>query len=297
MHVVPLRQPAARPRPPLRARLVAGACALAAALTAVGACTAGPDRRTGSDGGAHGALRLRLSFGQLSSHVGAPQGLLRVVNDTAAPVQVTGVGLDWAGYGDRFVQAKDSTVPPRGTVDFVLDLPQPRCAGVAGAAVLGVVEVDGEVLRAELEESGRTLLTHKHELACEEQHVLRRVDVAYDDTWRIVGHGPGAAVLGHLRMDRRSGAKPVRLVGAEGSVLYDLELPGPSVLPAGAARVDVPVRVLPGNRCDEHAIGQATAPFAFRFRVRVDGRTLKLPLAPPPDVQAKITALLARACG
>jgi hypothetical protein len=54
------------------------------------------------------------------------------------------------------------------------------------------------------------------------------------------------------------------------------------------------VAILPGNRCDEHARGQATAPFTLRIGDAPPGKVL---IAPPPSGQAAATTVLDRACG
>jgi hypothetical protein len=63
------------------------------------------------------------------------------------------------------------------------------------------------------------------------------------------------------------------------------------------ARVRVPVRISPGNRCDEHAIGQATAPYSFKYGVEVgDAPEDLLVLTPPLWLQERIIARLLAHC-
>ena len=70
---------------------------------------------------------LTLSFTQLLPDEGTERGLLRVVNQAADPLHVTGIGLDWSGYGPAFAEAKDVTILPGRTMDLRLTLPAPRC--------------------------------------------------------------------------------------------------------------------------------------------------------------------------
>ena len=65
----------------------------------------------------------------------------------------------------------------------------------------------------------------------------------------------------------------------------------------GVRSGEVPLRILPGSRCDEHARSQATAPFAFRLTLQIGRKTATVPLPPPRDVQVQANELLDRACG
>ena len=77
----------------------------------------------------------------------------------------------------------------------------------------------------------------------------------YDEVTRVRVEDPG-------RFARLAAARSRRTVAdTDGSVLYRLSRPGRAVLLPGEESVTVPLAVLPGNRCDEHAIGQATAPY------------------------------------
>lgn len=262
----------------------------ACALALVAACSGGSGAADAP------APSVDLSFSQLSSQVGTNEGLLRVVNTGRSDLPVTGVGLDWPGYGDRFLEQKSTTLRPGQTVDFPVTLPEPDCAD-GDDDVRGVVEVDGSVLGEELMEPGQVLIRRIWRRACSEVFVLGRVAIEYDERWRTTGPGRGTAVVGDLRLTRRSGDEPISLLSAQGSVLYDLELPGTTTLPAGERSGRVPLLVVPGNRCDEHARSQATAPFAFRLTLRIGEDLKRLPLVPPAEVQAQVTALLEQACG
>lgn len=58
------------------------------------------------------------------------------------------------------------------------------------------------------------------------------------------------------------------------------------------------MHVVPGNRCDEHARGQATAPYDFLLRLRVGDRA-EATVAPevPRSLQEAATRALDGACG
>lgn len=52
-----------------------------------------------------------------------------------------------------------------------------------------------------------------------------------------------------------------------------------------------------GSRCDEHAIGQATAPFSFRVFLRVgQGEASDVVRVPPLRIQEQTAALLHATC-
>ena len=262
----------------------------ACALVVVASCS------DGSGAADAPAPSVDLSFSQLSIQVGTNEGLLRVVNTGRSDLPVTGVGLDWPGYGERFLEQKSTTLRPGQTVDFPVTLPEPDCAD-GDDEVRGVVEVDGSVFGEELLEPGQVLLRRIWRRACSEVFVLGRVAIEYDERWRTTGPGQGTGVVGALRLTRRSGDEAISLLSAQGSVLYDLELPGTTTLPSGEPSGRVPLLVVPGNRCDEHARSQATAPFAFRLSLRIGEELKRLPLVPPAEVQAQVTALLEQACG
>jgi hypothetical protein len=99
-------------------------------------------------------------------------------------------------------------------------------------------------------------------------------------------------------LTRVGGEQDVEVLGVDGSVLYGLRLPRRGRLGGDQDQVSVPLHVLPGDRCDEHARGQATAPYDFLVRLRIGGTT-ELTVAPevPLVVQEAATRALDRACG
>ena len=128
--------------------------------------------------------------------------------------------------------------------------------------------------------------------------VADNVTVSYAGDWRIDSRRD--SLDGTLRLQRQDGTEPVTVDYADGSVLYDLVLPGDVTIDGDQESAAVPLSIRPGNRCDEHAIGQATAPFTFRVGVRVGegpGATKTLVLVPPPvEVQEQATRMLLASC-
>jgi len=269
----------------------------AVVLTLAAACSAGTATdRPGDPTQEEAGKAVTVTFTQLPIQVGTNEGLLRLTNNGATDLAVTGVGLDWSGYGGEFVRPKDSEIAPGQTLDFPVRLPRPEC-GDGAAEVVGLVDVGDVTLRSKVEESGVELLRRVRMLACQEQLVRESVDIEYAEEWTAEGAGRDASVLGHLRLVREQGDEPILLTGVKGSVLFELALPGPSMLRQGVRSGEVPLRILPGSRCDEHARSQATAPFAFRLMLRVGRKPATVPLPPPRDVQVAANELLDRACG
>jgi hypothetical protein len=242
-------------------------------------------------------ISMTMSFSQLLPDMGTERGLLRVVNEESTDLHVTGLGLDWPGYGGAFHQDKDTTILADHTLDLRFTLPAPDCESDDDAPAVGTVESGGTVVRRELLESGQVLLRRLWRFQCAALFVADRLAIEYGDRWRPLGTGKTSTALGTLELTRRAGDEPVRLVAVEGSVLYGLRLPGQRQLEAGEVSASLPVEILPGNRCDEHARGQATAPFAFRLSLRI-GRApvTTVPVEPPVQGRREAAAALDRAC-
>lgn len=265
-----------------------------AAMAAVVACTPSGEQSRRTDGA---GLSLTLSFTQLLPYEGTERGLLRVENDAAVPVEVTRIGLDWPGYGPAFRQDKVVSIGAGRTMTLKLTLPEPVCADT-DVPVRGIVESGEQTIRQRLSPAGQRYLRRLWKRQCSTRYVAERLDIEYDDRWVVRGDGDEARALGVLRLTRRAGDDPVELLAVQGSVLYELALTGATALAPGADTLAAPVAILPGNRCDEHARSQATAPFTFRLRLRVgEADPTKLLIPPPSAGQAAATDVLNRACG
>lgn len=275
-------------------RLVAALVVLAGASGCVLPESGNPDG--GASPGVNAVRQsVSMSFGQLPSQVGTDHGLLRVVNTGRDGLAVKRVGLDWVGYARPFLVDEDNVLRAGETVDFPVTLPAPECTGASGP-VLGVVDTGEARLRTRLDREGTVLLRRNRRQGCTEEFTVERLRIEYGRSWRLSGHGASAAMTGDLRLSRVTGRDVVRLLGVEGSVLYDLGLPGRRTLSSGSSTTTVPLRITPGNRCDEHAHSQATAPFAFRLALTIGERHASVSLPPPPRVQAKVPTLLRLAC-
>lgn len=245
--------------------------------------------------GQGGTPELTLAVTQLLPRQGTRHVLLRVTNRTSAPVSITGVGLRWGGYGGRFVRAEDADLVPHGTLDIPMTVPPERC-GSGADRPLGVVRTAEGLVEQALSATGEDYLRMMWERRCFEQTLTEQVSVSYGDRWVL--DRDREVLGGHLLVERRSrGAALLRFTRALGSVLHQVALPQPVLVPSSAERGLVPVQVRPGNRCDEHAIGQATAPFSFRYGIEIgEAAEQVLLLPPPPALQGRINALLRLHC-
>lgn len=225
-----------------------------------------------------------LGFTQLIPREGTRDALLRITNTGTTDLVVRSVAVEWPGYPDGEPSPADPTIPAGRTLDVQLALPEPACDVPADGPVTGVVETATGTVREELEPTGTTYLLRLWRTQCDVARVDAAVALSFSSRWRVVGAGTDAVALGDVVLRRRAGDDAVAVTDVDGSVLHGLRLPGPTALAAGADTVRVPLQITPGNRCDEHARGQATAPFDFLAQVQVGDHPasaygLEVPLA------------------
>ena len=240
-----------------------------------------------------------MGFTQLIPREGTRHGLLRVTSTSEGTLAVESVALAWPGYAGGAPSPSEATLAPGATLDLRLELPDPTCDADPGQAPAGVVETDAGEVRAELTASGATYLRRLWDAQCERQVVDDAVAISYSPRWRVVGEGADSRARGELVLRRREGADQpsVRVTGVDGSVLYGLRLVGPTELAPGDSLARVGLEITPGNRCDEHARGQATAPFDFVMDLRVGERGgLAHPVSVPLAAMTAAEQALDRAC-
>ncbi len=277
-----------------------GAAAVAVLVTVLGlaACSEAPREPGGAP-----EPQVELGFTQLLPDEGTRRALLRVANVGDTDLAVTAAGLDWAGYG-AFTSPQDATLAAGQTLDLQVVLPVPDCAATDAGddPVRGIVRTaDSEVVQP-LENSGQVFVRRMYDTWCADRLLAENVAIDYADDWRIVPgerHGEPAAV-GTLVISRQGGTDPVEVVGSDGTVLYDLGVRTPVRVPPSEPEVDVRAAILPGNRCDEHARGQATAPWTLALTVGVGegslARRARVLVEPPATVRTLATRALDRAC-
>lgn len=243
---------------------------------------------------------LELGLTQLLPEEGTDRALLRVINREAEPIEVTAVGLSWDGYG-TFLEVVDGVkvVPAESELMLRMRLPAPRCTADGSppeSPVEGRVTVGGDDVTRPLTDAAQVYVRRLWQVQCDQELLAGRVRIQYADRPRQVGGAGGDAVETALVLSRVEGEGPVRVTAAGGSVLYDLRLAGRTRLRAGEDSVRVPLVILPGNRCDEHAIGQATAPYDFSVTLRLGGREVLHAVEPPLATQRAASAMLRRHC-
>ena len=237
-----------------------------------------------------------LGFTQLIPKEGTRHALLRVTNTGDDDLVVESVAIEWPGYAGGEPSPADPTIPANRTLDLQLDLPDPTCEPT-DAAPVGVVTTRSGTVREELEATGATYLRRLWRTQCDTAFIESTVAITYSSRWRVVGDGVDARALGYVGLERRDGEEAVTVTDVDGSVLHGLRLPGPTTLEAGEQQVDVPLEITPGNRCDEHARGQATAPFDVLMHLQVgDGRPVAHPVEVPLAAMDAATEALDEAC-
>lgn len=238
-----------------------------------------------------------FGFTQLIPLEGTEHGLLRVTNTTDEPLAIGSVRIEWPGYPDGPAALEDATLAAGETLDLRFDLPAPACDPADGAGpATGVVETDRGEISQHLEHDGTVYLRRLWHTQCDEALLERTVELGYSHDWSVVGTGTDARARGALLLTRREGDPPVELTGVDGSVLHGLRLPGRTTLEPGEETGVIPLEITPGNRCDEHARGQATAPFDFVLLLRIDGQRLTVPLDVPLAAMDAATEALDIAC-
>ncbi len=264
----------------------------------LGGCSASQPGPSSSD-----QPQVRLGFTQLLPDEGTRRALLRVENVSDSELAVTAAGLDWAGYG-TFTSPQDATLAAGQTLDLQVVLPVPDCASADAAEdpVRGIVRTAAGEVAQPLEGSGQVFVRRLYDTWCADRLLEENVEIGYADDWRVApGQRDGEpAAVGTLLVTRRDGTDPVEVVASDGTVLYDLRVPTPVTMPPSVPEARLPAAILPGNRCDEHARGQATAAWTLALTVKVgegsDARRARVLVEPPAEVRQLATRALDQAC-
>lgn len=276
----------------------APALGLVLALVAATGCTATHESAGSPRAGTSArAPQVTLGLTQLIPEEGTDQALLRVTNDGDEPLLVSAVGLDWPGYGPAFTVANDATVEPGRTLDLRTTLPEPACDDRSPDPASGVLDTSAGRVVAPLKDTSQDYLRRLWRTQCDAQVVSEALSLGFAGGWAQEGAGAGATAASTLVLTRRSGDEPIEVRGVDGSVLYDVALDAPLVVGSGASSGRTVVRILPGNRCDEHARGQATAPFDFQVSLRVGDRRATVPFPVSDAAAGAAQRMLDRACG
>jgi hypothetical protein len=132
---------------------------------------------------------------------------------------------------------------------------------------------------------------------CNARKLKRAADVRYSDRWTVEGTGLHSVLHGFIDLRRRHGTEDVSVDQVQGSVLFEMDLPGETTMAGDEDRAAVPVDFSYG-RCDEHARSQSTQSFVFRIWLRLgDGEPLAQVVQPTEEQQRRLLRFLDSACG
>lgn len=211
-----------------------------------------------------------------------------MINETDQDLAVTGVGLDWPGFG-TFLTDYETTVIAGRILDLRFRLPTPTCE-TTDEPVVGRLRVgtgDGEtVVEDVLDGSGTGYVTRIWDRWCQDIRATTGVTLTYGDDWTIEGAGRRARLVGELTLERGDEAGRIALNQLRGSVLLELHLPRRLVIEPGEDRATAPlVMVVP--RCDEHALTESSQTFHFQAQFQFgDDAVSALRIPPGPTRQA-----------
>lgn len=270
--------------------------ALAALVLPVLLLTAACTDETATPAPSTRAPQVTLGLIQLIPEEGSDQALVRVTNEGSEELLVSAVGLDWPGYGAAFTVPNDATVPAGQTLDLRTTLPAPVCTPTPDPAS-GVLETATGRVVAPLRDLSQDYLRRLWRTQCDAQLVAEALSVDFEGGWTQEGVGDDASTASTLVLTRRAGDEPLEVRRVDGSVLYDLALDAPLRVAPGEAGGRTTVRILPGNRCDEHARGQATAPFDFELGLVVGDRRVTVPFPVSTATSNAAQTMLDRVCG
>ena len=241
--------------------------------------------------------RVGLSLVQQRTDEGTSRVHLRVTNREENEIAVTGIGVEWPGFPGLGITDYETVVRPGLTVDLPFSLPDAACAPADDRPV-GVVRIDTDVVRRQLDRSGVRFLRRAWDRECTKRSVTDRVEVRFGDRWRKTYVDRRPALVGILELTRRSGEDRLTVLGYEGSVLLDVAGRVPFSLPPDARRTSERVLVSSTGRCDPHSLSESKQTFLFRVEVRIGGgEPVRLMVSPDQRMQAQAWDLLAEACG
>jgi hypothetical protein len=240
---------------------------------------------------------VELSFTQLLPEEGTRHALLRVINPGPRSVDVTAVGIVWDGYGN-VLQRTDGhkEIRPGAQLMLRFELPPPRCrpSDRPAGPVRGRLTIDSVDMEQELTSPAQVYVRRLWRSQCDRLLLDRAADLE----WRLAEGPPEEGqVATELLLSRGTGTDAIKIIGLGGTVLYRLHGPRGPVLSPEEDDESVPLAILPGNRCDEHAIGQATAPYDFSVTLQVGTRRMVQALHPPLAMQNAASRMLLRHCG
>lgn len=219
------------------------------------------------------------------------------MNETDHDLTVTGVGLDWPGFGD-FLTDYSTTIVAGRILDLRFRLPEPTCDGTDDPVVGRLQVADGggtAEVDDELDESGAGYVTRIWDRWCQEIRAAEGVTMTYGDHWTLEGTGRRAQLVGEVILERGNEPGPIALTALRGSVLLELHLPRRPVMAPGTDEISFPL-VMQVPRCDEHALTESSQTFLFLAQFRLGADQVSAIRAPTGPTRAAAQRLLDEAC-
>lgn len=217
---------------------------------------------------------------------------VRVTNTSGSPVTVSSVALDSAGFAPRPPTDRPARIAPGRVVDLPTPYGDPRCDAAVEPAVV-VARLEGPGVRAGVVRLplAADVLVRIHAQECAERGLAERLEI------RIADLVDGAGTLtGRVELVRRAGAGEVRAERIARSVLVDVAVDLPIVLPDGESRASAAVTFAPAT-CEAHVLAETKQPFVFPLAVRFgDAEEVVVDLPVTPAVEGRLAALVDRVC-
>ncbi len=236
------------------------------------------------------------------------QGIFQVklYNGTDTDLDIVGVQLVWDGM-TTVVADRQNPLVAGDRLDYPVPLAPANCVGDGrvdempdpAGGVARIVLRDGSTVDApvfDVKHFARALYLQD----CTRQRIEAALDVRWADLHEADFDGR-PVTEGVLRITRRTGDGPVRVLGVLNTINYTVftadggtEITGE--LATGASSVDVAVRFQEG-RCDAHALSESSQPFKFVVQLDLaDGEVSTLSVLPSPTDQPLMRERAARAC-
>ena len=231
---------------------------------------------------------------------------LKLYNGTPDDLDIVAIQLVWDGMTTAVADRQNPLIAG-DRLDYPISLAPATCAGDGraddmpdpGAGVARITLRDGTTLDAPVFDTkhfARALYLQD----CTRQRIERAIDIHWDDLREVtVDERPVTA--GVLRLTRRDGNQPIRVLGVLNTINYTVFAGdgGTAItgdLPAGTASVDIPVQFREG-RCDAHALSESSQPFKFVVQLDMgDGEVSTLAVVPTAAEQPIMRERVERAC-
>ena len=251
---------------------------------------------------------LGLSLSQPRWDEGTRTLRVAVINDSAAPVNVTSATVSSAAFEEAEVSVVEGPVDPGRIAGFTLEYGEPRCADAEVRPIGLTVIVDGAERVLPLNPDEAALLERLHDQECAQQRLDAAVSVslALDDQPVVLDGEEYLSGSVVLRRVPQSADPPtsVTLTSFRGSVLLSLELDRrdaqaalPATLAPSAERLDVPVLVGSEHRCDPHALTNSSQTYLLSSFIRLPGHPVQRVITVPGvATRNRLAAIIDRDC-